>query len=30
MTNHDWDAIIVIVSVAVISYTIGYFVGGGV
>jgi hypothetical protein len=30
MTKHDWDAIIVIVSVAVISYTIGYFVGGGV
>ena len=30
MTNNDWDAIIVIVSVAVISYTIGYFVGGGV
>ena len=30
MTNNDWDAIIIIVSVAVISYTIGYFVGGGV
>jgi hypothetical protein len=30
MTKHDWDAIIVIVSVAVISYTIGYFVGGGI
>jgi hypothetical protein len=30
MTKHDWDAIIVIVSVAIISYTIGYFIGGGV
>ena len=30
MTNNDWDAIIIIVSVAVIRYTIGYFVGGGV
>ena len=30
MTKHDWDAIITTVGIAIIAYTIGYFVGGGV
>lgn len=30
MTNNDWDAIITTVGIAIIAYTIGYFVGGGI
>jgi len=30
MTKETWDNIITTASIAIISYTIGYFVGGGV
>jgi len=30
MTHETWDNIITTASIAIISYTIGYFVGGGV
>jgi len=30
MTNETWDAIIVQISIAIIAYTIVYFIGGGV
>ena len=30
MTNETWDAIITTVGIAIIAYTIGYFVGGGI
>ena len=30
MTKETWDTIITMASIAIISYTIGYFVGGGV
>jgi hypothetical protein len=30
MTHQTWDSIITAVAIAIISYTIGYFVGGGV
>jgi len=30
MTHGAWDSIITAAAIAIISYTIGYFVGGGV
>jgi len=30
MTHETWDSIIVHICIAIISYIIGYFVGGGV
>lgn len=30
MTKETWDTIITMAAIAIISYTIGYFVGGGV
>jgi hypothetical protein len=30
MTHQTWDSIITTAAIAIISYTIGYFVGGGV
>ena len=30
MTKETWDTIITTAAIAIISYTIGYFVGGGV
>lgn len=30
MQHETWDAIITTVGIAIIAYTIGYFVGGGV
>ena len=30
MTKETWDNIIVHICIAIISFTIGYFVGGGV
>jgi hypothetical protein len=30
MTEENWDNIIMQIGIAVIAYTIGYFVGGGV
>jgi hypothetical protein len=30
MTKETWDTIITTSAIAIISYTIGYFVGGGV
>jgi hypothetical protein len=30
MTHKNWDSIITAAAIAIISYTIGYFVGGGV
>jgi hypothetical protein len=30
MTHETWDTIITTAAIAIISYTIGYFVGGGV
>jgi hypothetical protein len=30
MTEKNWDNIIMQIGIAVIAYTIGYFVGGGV
>ena len=29
MTHQTWDSIIAAAAIAIISYTIGYFVGGG-
>ena len=30
MTNETWDAIITTIGIAIIAYTVGYFIGGGV
>jgi hypothetical protein len=30
MTKKTWDIIITTAAIAIIAYTIGYFVGGGV
>jgi len=30
MTKETWDSIITTAAIAIIAYTIGYFVGGGV
>ena len=30
MTKETWDSIITAVAIAILAYTIGYFVGGGV
>jgi hypothetical protein len=30
MSKETWDSIITTVAIAIILYTIGYFVGGGV
>jgi hypothetical protein len=30
MTKETWDSIITTMAIAIILYTIGYFVGGGV
>jgi hypothetical protein len=30
MTKENWDSIITAAAIAIISYTIGYFVEGGV
>jgi len=30
MTHQTWDSIIIAAAIAIISFTIGYFVGGGV
>ena len=30
MTKENWDTIITTATISIISYTIGYFVGGGV
>ena len=30
MTHETWDSIITMAAIAIIAYTVGYFVGGGV
>jgi hypothetical protein len=30
MTKKTWDSIITMAAIAIIAYTIGYFIGGGV
>jgi hypothetical protein len=30
MTKETWDSVITTAAIAIIAYTIGYFVGGGV